>query len=159
MLFWQLFLARLSKAHSSFPQEHFQSLYFCMKTQTPILSFGKNQNKSFIARSISARLPKLHSRYAEEELAEDEFNWNKYKVIIKFKKWANKLSQWCQNCIEQVQTDILVKINSFEGNLILQLIWKVQKMFFFWMGGQKCILLLQRKFCVKLIVLKSSFCS
>ena len=63
LLFWQHFLARLSKVHSSFPQEHFQSLYFCVKTQTPILSFGLNQNISFIARRFPARLPKLHCLY------------------------------------------------------------------------------------------------
>ena len=70
LLLWQHFLARLSKVHSSFPQEHFQNLSFYMKTQNPILSFGMNQNISFIARRFSARLPKLHSKYADENFQE-----------------------------------------------------------------------------------------
>ena len=70
LLFWQQFPARLSKVHSSFPQELFQNLYFCMKTHNPILSFGMNQNNSFLARRLSARLPKLHSTYADENFQE-----------------------------------------------------------------------------------------
>ena len=78
LLFWQHFLARLSKVHSSFPQEHFQSLYFCMKAQKPILIFGMNQNNSFLARRLSARLAKLRSTYSQGNFALDDFNQFKY---------------------------------------------------------------------------------
>ena len=114
MFFWQHFLARLSKVNSAFPQDYFQSLYFCMKAQNPILSFGMNQNVSFPARRLSARLPKLHFSYVEENFQEDEINWSKLKFTIDFKNWANFFSQCCHNCIVHVQTDILRNMKSFE---------------------------------------------